>query len=397
MPAALYRRWWAGAVLSGSLVALGTAALCAAWQPARGLRWGLLVSLALIYVFGYLWRFLARNRRADDGKVLPQLGIGNLLTLVRGVLAALLAGFLFASRPSGTLAWAPALLLLSIGVFDFADGYLARVYGGVTLLGAKLDVTYDALAMLVATALAVQYGQVPAPYLVLGLAYYLFHFHAALRRRWGQQVHLLPPSAHRRFFGGCFHGFLVVILAPVFTPPGTVLAGVLFGLPVAASYARDWLVAVGRLDSTSARYRRWRARLRTALFSALPIAIRGVTVMAGLALLVQGIGAPAPWPSLLAARGALPPLLPALSLGAVAVLAVGSVGLGWMGRVGALGLLAVACADLLLRGFGLLNAAVIAGSIAVLLLGTGAFSRWRPEDEILLRRAGAPRPSASRS
>lgn len=379
-------------MLAGTaLVVVGGLALRTGWHPQRALGWTLLAGGTLAYVLGLLRRLLPRNRTAPGAPVRPRLGAGNTLTVARGVATALLAGFLVGPRAPGWLAWAPALVYLGVGVLDFADGYVARVTGSATLLGQRLDVAYDALATLVAVSLAVAYGQLPPPYLALGAAYYLFHGHMALRRRRGQAVHSLPPSGHRRFFSGCLYGYLAVVLAPAFAPPATILAGTLFGLPVAVGFVRDWLVATGRIDPASDRYRRRRRRLRALLFDTLPVGIRATTLAAGSLLLARGLNGAAAWAALPGAS--MPPVT--VVLAATAVPALGSVALGAMARVGALLLLATACADLLLRGFGLLVGATLTGSIAVLLLGPGAYTLWRPEEPFLLKRMGTSPPPRS--
>lgn len=396
IPANLSRQWW-GALLAGAaVVASSTAALGAVWPARHVVLWGGAATVTLAYVFGYLHYTLKYNRAAPSEQLFPHLGAANRLTVTRGILAALLTGFLFVPEPTGLLAWAPAGLYLTIGVLDYLDGFLARTGDRESMLGAKLDMTYDALGTVVAIAVAIRYGQLPAAFLGIGLLYYAFHGHAHLRRIRNQPVHPLPPSRMRRFYAGCLFGFLAAALAPSVQPPATVLAGWLFAVPVAAGFAHDWLVAVGRTDVTSTRYRRMRARARTVLLDRIPVALRAFAVLAGLMLLGRALSGPMAWSARFADVTSSTPVLAASVLVLVLVLSLASVGLGWMGRLGAVGLLGVGYADILLTSFNMLNAAVLAGSISLLLLGTGILSLSSADAERMLRYAGTPSSSSRR-
>ena len=94
----------------------------------------------------------------------------------------LLAGFVFLPQPSGGLAWLPALLYTLAIMADYLDGYFARLTHHATVLGEILDIEFDALGILMATSLAVHYGQLPWWYLPIGLSRYLFLFGIWWRR-----------------------------------------------------------------------------------------------------------------------------------------------------------------------------------------------------------------------
>ncbi len=57
---------------------------------------------------------------------------------------------------------------------DLLDGYVARVTRRESRLGAILDMEFDGLGILIASAVAVQYDKIPAWYLLLGVARLLF-------------------------------------------------------------------------------------------------------------------------------------------------------------------------------------------------------------------------------
>lgn len=219
--------------------------LASTWQASYTLRWAALAGPGVVYLLWLVWRGLPENRRPGQAELLHRLGPGNLLTWLRGLWIAWLAGFLFLPRPDGWLAWLPGLLYLPAALADILDGYLARRTGMLTRLGEQLDLRLDGLGVLLASALAVQYGQVPAWYLLVGLARYLFLAGIWLLGRLGRPVYDLPPSANRRRLAGLQMAFLGASLTTLFAPPHTILAAYLFGLLFLAGFVRDWLAVSG--------------------------------------------------------------------------------------------------------------------------------------------------------
>jgi CDP-diacylglycerol--glycerol-3-phosphate 3-phosphatidyltransferase len=371
----LRRRWWVVAFLYAMSLAAGYALLSVTWHPAYVWRWAVLAGSGLVYGLWLLGRGLKDNHRQGEALVLPTLGAGNAVTLLRGLLLGLLAGFLFAPRPLSWLAWAPALLYSLAIVADYLDGYLARVTHHATLLGATLDMEFDALGMLVATILAVGYGQMPVWYLLPGLARYLFVFGMAWRRRQGKPVYPLVHRPSRRMMAGFQMSFTSVLLWPLFSPPATTLAGVVFTLPFMAGFIEDWLEVSGRIGPASHRYRAAK-RLATVVGTMwLPLLLRLALVAVVLGSAIAGMGsASSPW------TGSI--------LGPVAAVAAVMLALGAVGRLAALGLLVATCSAILARGLDAGNGLALVCAIALMLLGSGAYSIWRPEDALLSRRAG---------
>jgi CDP-diacylglycerol--glycerol-3-phosphate 3-phosphatidyltransferase len=370
----LRRRWAAVAFLYAVSFAAGYALLRVAWQPTYAWRWAALAGLGLVYGLWLLGRGLKDNHRQGEVLVLPTLGAGNAVTMLRGLLLGLLAGFLFAPRPPSGLAWVPALLYSLAIAADYLDGYLARITHHATLLGATLDMEFDALGMLVATALAVGYGQMPAWYLLPGLARYLFVFGMAWRGWRGKPVYPLVHKPSRRVMAGFQMGFTSVLLWPLFSPPATVLAGVVFTLPFLAGFLEDWLEVSGRIGPASHRYRAAK-RLAVVVGTVwLPLVLRLVLAAVVLGSAIAGPGnLSAPWLG---------------SSFGLAVVAAALLALGAAGRLAALGLLVAACSAFLTHGLDVLNGLTLVCAIAVMLLGSGAYSIWRPEDALLNRRAG---------
>ncbi|MGH2619576.1 MAG: CDP-alcohol phosphatidyltransferase family protein, partial [Anaerolineales bacterium] len=170
------------ALLSGFLLLQGT------WgqEPAR--RWTALAVLASGYQLGFLRRNLAKNRRPEGGPRLSNLGAGTAVTALRGLLLAGVGGFLFSARPPGGVAWVPTVLFTTAELLDYLDGYLARKARRLTQLGEAFDLELDNLGMLIGSGLAVWYGSLPGPFLLIGLAGYLFRFGRGARQRAGRPV-----------------------------------------------------------------------------------------------------------------------------------------------------------------------------------------------------------------
>jgi CDP-diacylglycerol--glycerol-3-phosphate 3-phosphatidyltransferase len=219
----------------------------------------------------------------------------------------------------------------------------------------------------VAVVLAVRLGQLPPAFIATGVVYYVFRGAVGLWRRTGGVPRPLPPSPLRRLVGGFQVGFLCVILWPVFGPPATTLAGVVFAAFLALSFGRDALFVTGGLRPSAVG---WERRV---LFGPVAACARAAAVLAAGAFLV-----------------AQPLDAGLLAVYLATTLFAACVACGLTGRLGATGLLLVACIDLLLVGFRPANAALLVAALLVMLLGTGPRSLWQPSDAVLLRAPGGP-------
>jgi CDP-diacylglycerol--glycerol-3-phosphate 3-phosphatidyltransferase len=278
-------------VLAGAyLLVLAAGFLGAAFLPsppsgARGAWWALKAGAALAWAPAFL---LANRRRILEGENLRHLwGAANRITLARGALLGLLAGYLFVPEAPGLGGWLPALLYAAAAAADALDGFWARRTGTGTRLGALLDGELDGLGLLLATALAVLHGRLPPAFLAVGLAKPAYAAALGLRRLAGGSLHELPPSYLRRRLAGFQMGLAAVCLWPPARPPATVLAQALIGLPLLAGFLRDGLVACGLLDPSHPAYQRWKGRLGRLAFAWAPPALRA----AAAALAVLGIAA----------------------------------------------------------------------------------------------------------
>jgi CDP-diacylglycerol--glycerol-3-phosphate 3-phosphatidyltransferase len=324
------------------------------------------------YELVVLWLHLGKNHRAGEEEVLPGLGWGNYLSLLRSCFIAGLMGFLFSPWPTGWLAWLPTIFYGLAVTVDFFDGYVARLTNHVTLLGETLDMSFDSVGMLAAALLAAQYGQVPAWYILIALARYLFLAGLWLRKQYGKPIFELPKSNRRRFLAGMQMGFTAVILWPILSPPGTWIAATLFGSSLLFSFAIDWLYISGLIKPGSIRTPAIQKQFQEVSALALRLGQFGLA----LALCLSGMVENYPNPMPITILNWLIMVVSVLVLLGIAA-RTGS----WIGLV-LLGLSQI---------YASLTAIQIALGISFFLiglLGSGPYSLWAPEDNLIFRRAG---------
>ncbi|WP_394327142.1 CDP-alcohol phosphatidyltransferase family protein [Halodesulfurarchaeum formicicum] len=175
------------------------------------------------------------------------LGIANTLTLLRGALYAVVAGFIVVP-PEPPLVWVPAVAYGSGVVLDKLDGLIARSVGEETPLGARLDMAFDTFGFVAAPLVAVRWEFLPVWYLLLSAAKYVYRGGLAWRGQRDQPVYDLPESVIRRYLAGMQMVFLTIALVPV-APRRYVLAVAPFALAASLLvFARDYLVVTGRLS-----------------------------------------------------------------------------------------------------------------------------------------------------
>lgn len=392
-------RWTITALLGFVFLLIGHLWLTDMWQTSYAWIWLLQASAGWAYLLGVLWRGLDHNHRTGETQLLPVFGAGNTATLLRGWLVAALLGFLFLPWPQGWMAWIPAGLYTLAALADFLDGYLARITNHTTRLGEILDINIDGLGVLAASLLAIQYNQVPVWYLLVAAARYLFLAGIWLRKILHKPVYDLQPSVRRRAFAGIQMGFLFFILMPVFSPPGTHIAAALFALPFLVGFLIDWLAVTGVITLHSARLvDRLKTRrpaitnrlsdYQTALLNWLPVVLRWAAALLFAYQLIQLLGIHPDAGDMQAALQALSSnsslFIIAMAQGVVLLLLL--VGAG--GR-------AVSIAGLCLLGIQQMYAslspvqiALLALLTAIIYLGTGALSLWKPEEYLITRRTG---------
>jgi len=205
------------------------------------------VAASLVWA-GQLWYV---GRTLGPGPVLGRLlGLANLLTLARGALLAVVAGFLVVPRGT-TLAWVPALVYGAAVVLDQVDGTVARTIGEETAVGKQLDVAFDTFGFVVAPLVAVLWGQLPVWYLSLSAARYFYRGGLAWRRHTGRPVFDRPDDNLGRYLAGVQMVFITAALAPAV--PTTLVwtaAPLVLALSLAV-FVRDFLTATDQLSRTA--------------------------------------------------------------------------------------------------------------------------------------------------
>ncbi len=201
---------------------------------------------------GLLRLSLGWNYHPDRKILQPTLGYGTWLTVIRGALIAMLAGYLFQPCPEskflpGRFTWAPGVIYLVAGVLDYADGRIARACGHETRLGVFLDINFDALGLLIAPMVAVWYGQLPSAYLSVGFVYYVYRGGIWLRKKLSKPVQEPGSWRSARIIAGIQMGFVGIALLPILTPPITTVAAYVFMFPLLAGFFRDWMIVCGYL------------------------------------------------------------------------------------------------------------------------------------------------------
>lgn len=198
---------------------------------------------------GQLW-YVSRAvpSRVSHGPLAGLSGVANALTLFRGALYAVVAGFVVV--PAGTsLVWVPALAYGAGVVLDKLDGVAARTVGDVTVLGRRLDMAFDTFGFVVAPLVAVLWGQLPVWYLSLSAARFVYRGGIAWRQFRSRPLFTEPDSDIGRYLAGVQMVFLTVALAPVI-PTWLVWAVAPFVLvPSLLIFSRDFLTVSGRLST----------------------------------------------------------------------------------------------------------------------------------------------------
>jgi CDP-diacylglycerol--glycerol-3-phosphate 3-phosphatidyltransferase len=293
----------------------------------------------------------------------------------------------------------PGLLYSFAALADLFDGYLARISHHETRLGEELDLNLDGLGILIASTLLVQYGQVPAWFLLVGLARYLFIGGIWLRRRLGKPVLPLAKNSARRPFAGAQMGFVAVVLFPVFSPPGTFLAAALFAIPFLIGFTLDWFTVSGislasllRRDSALVTYPYLldsdRKKVIKELTSRwLPLVLRISLVILLIAWIQENMFGLFPSQRLSAAD-----LNPQIQWIGITLLLMFSgmilIAIGVAGRIAAIIVLFAIGIYLEYFGLHLIEVLLVVGAVGLIYIGTGPYSLWIPERKIITKRLG---------
>lgn len=383
------RKQWAGySLLSGLILGISHWGIKILWGNKEANQWLAITGVMLIYL---LWTFLGlleQNHREGDTELLETIGAGNSLTIMRGVLVAMIAGFLFLPRPSGYLSWAPALLYIISDIADFADGILARKANHATKMGESLDVFLDGLGLFLVTLLAFQYGTVPIWYLLVGIARYLFIIGINFRKARNKTIYNLEPSVFRRGMAGLQIGFVTVMIFPVVSPPATTFAATLFMIPFLGGFIYDWLSVSGGRKSPTQKIQNQREELQGVLRDWIPLILRVILAMIFVHRLIIGVNKAS-----ITAEGyrlveiADPELFLTMYVFLEGLFLV-TLTLGAAGRVIAVIALISMGVRLQYDLFNIEYAILLTSLMGILFLGTGKYSLWQPMEELIRTRIG---------
>ncbi len=381
IPEPLRRQWWYVTLTSVAVILACCAGLSLFWNPGAALRWLAQTALVLAVVMGFVRYSLPMNHHTPQTRLLPDLGPGTMATIIRGVFMSMLAGFLLLPWNTDApeyawLRWIPGILYVLAASIDYADGFLARRYKHVTKLGKRLDNQLDGLGMLIATLIGLNQGQIPTVYLLVGVIYYILQPATWLRRRLGKPVYPLQANMGMRMLVGFQMGYLGAALFPIFSPPATTLAGIIFMIPFLAVYVRDWLQMWGYISrDPGTRWTTLEERIVQVVKVYIPVGLRLLVFLLGFHLL-------ATW-SESAAIGFT--YWHVLNAGAFVLLISGI-----LGRIAAL-ILTISHALHIMQS-GMEPALMVFFSCVIILMmsGSGKYSLWQPEEHFLLKRLGSP-------
>lgn len=314
--------------------------------------------------------------QGEEDRPFPTLGAANWITLGRTAGVVTLAGFLPMVTLTGhglpqSLSWAPGLVYLGIALADLLDGAVARRQHRVTELGKRLDIVTDAAGLLIASLLAVGLGRLPAIYLLVGLAYYSFIFGIWWRRKRGLPLVALQPRPYARILAGLQMGLVGVALLPLLHRQSTAIAAYIFMMPLLLGFLRDWLVVSCRAATDGNQQTAWEIMIGGLWTERLPLLLRLIIVITGLAILTapDHYQAPHLWQV-------------ALGMGCLLT------GCGLMGRSAALILSLLLGSNLSPFGTSIPAMVLFIAAVTLLLTGTGTWSLWAPEENLLYRRNG---------
>ncbi len=338
-------------------------------------QWILQASLIWEFVIWQIKPRLSLNRPNAEAPLYKTLGWGNRLTILRGLLIAMTGGFLLLPHGNDFNDLLPALFYTLAALLDRLDGYAARKSKQVSILGSELDITFDALGLVIAPLLAISLGRLHYSYLLLSVAYYIYCWGLKYRSQHELALFTPPANAVRRTLAGFQMALLAVILWPVFQPSFTLIIGITFMLPVLFGFIVDWCIVCGWLvpgfvitiDRFSYDYFQPCLRgLLMLLLILIPAELNLFSAIKQLSFLPVSF---------------LPVLIVFLSLGVILF--------GYAGRIGALILLLFAG-----EYFDHLPSPVLSTSLLftlswLLLLGTGRFSVWQGDDDWVKRYEGA--------
>ncbi|MHB1205939.1 MAG: CDP-alcohol phosphatidyltransferase family protein [Rhodospirillaceae bacterium] len=170
-----------------------------------------------------------------------RFGPANTLTLIRLMLACLLAGFAadLSVNDGASQPWLLFALAATALVLDGLDGMAARESGLASTFGARFDMETDAFLILVLCVLALALGKAGPWVLAGGIMRYAY---VAAGMVWPVLTGPLPPTWRRKVIAVLQGGVLTVLLTPIITPPLSGAAAAVALLLLTYSFGVDILL-----------------------------------------------------------------------------------------------------------------------------------------------------------
>ena len=330
-------------------------------------QWGVVSLMVWLYVWWQCWHQRDLNKPSENATLYHDLGPANRLTLLRGFLIAMTAGFILQQYTHLASLWIPAFLYSVAAILDRLDGFVARRTQRASLLGSSLDNTYDALGLFVAPVLAVNLGKVHWSYLILSIAFYIFQIGLASRKARGLPIYDLAPSKLRRTLAGFQMGYVAIALWPPFSANVTSAVGVGFMIPVLLGFLVDWRIVSGRINARSTKK----------LFSVLQLNSQHY-LQPGLRVVFLAASLP-----LLSSLTLTPLTLLLLCICSLLIL------LGCGARIAAVGVLLLLALQPMQQDFSPMFIVFLFSTCWIALLGSGRFSLWQGDDIWVERHDGA--------
>ena len=241
----LSRQWWFALSTGVGVVIAGCSFLYYGCPVLSARQGSVQTALVVTYILYLLRRHLRLNTHGAHTQLRTTFGPANWITLARGGLIAFLAGFLLQPWPGrsegiGWTAWIPGAVYIAAVGGDVLDGVVARATATQTQLGELLDTRIDALGILTACLLAVNYGQLPVYYISAGLAYYTLRSAVWLRKRSGRHCAKVRARRGARVMAAVQMVFLGLVLLPLPSLQATRIAAGVILIPFLAGFVLDW-------------------------------------------------------------------------------------------------------------------------------------------------------------
>ena len=228
-------------LISTTLGSLDGAKLATSFLIISGICW--------FYVLSNCHGKLHLNFDPKSKRHFKKLGLGNHLTLARGLLIGATAGFIGTdpSTLSKLSVFFPAIFYTIAAIGDALDGYFSRVKMQTTQLGSELDNELDAFGLFIAPVLAVLWGKLHFTYLSVSAAFYVFRLGIYLRNHQGKPVYELAPNRFRRRLAGYQMSLVATSLWAPIPAELTKPVGFLLMIPLLIRFLLDWLQTSGRI------------------------------------------------------------------------------------------------------------------------------------------------------